>query len=87
MSTPGKPRPQTRHRPIAEQCRRSPDKWQQVRTYPSHNAAYVTAWHIRHGAFAAYRPAGHFEAEVRTERGEPTVYARYIGPSTAADAA
>lgn len=77
----------TRHRPIAEQCRRTPDKWHQVRTYPSHNSAYVTAWHIRHGAFTAYQPAGHYEAEVRTEHGEPTVYARYIGTPTMTKAA
>lgn len=72
----GKPKAVIVHELIAVQLRRRPGEWAVVQEVP-----YLPqlAMQMNRGAYAPYRPAGSFEATVRTEGDLHLVYARYVG--------
>ncbi|MFF4751806.1 hypothetical protein [Streptomyces sp. NPDC001270] len=77
-SAPGR-RP-GKHARAAEQLRAHPGEWAHVTTAKNSASSASLAGAIRAGRLAAYAPAGSFEAAARTVKGEPRVYARYVGP-------
>lgn len=86
--TPMPVRTYLRHGPVAELLRTHPHEWRDVRTYDAQTTASTTASSIRYGVLRAYRPAGHYEAEVTPNpNGGFTVRARYIHSSAPRSAA
>jgi hypothetical protein len=73
------PRPRARHRPAADALRARPGEWAHVTTHSTAQSSASLAYAIRAGKYAAYTPAGHFEARARTVDGEHRVYVRYVG--------
>ncbi|MEU5683635.1 hypothetical protein DEJ48_36885 [Streptomyces venezuelae] len=64
----------------AAALRDRPGEWAHVDTHPNSNRASNQAHRIRTGKLAAFRPAGAFEATIRTDDDEAIdVYARYVG--------
>jgi hypothetical protein len=77
-----------RHQPIATACRETPGEWVLARAYATRYTALSVAYRIRTAYFAPYRPAGAFEAELRTiPDGDSAVYVRYLTPQGSQHAA
>lgn len=61
---------------LSAQLREEPGRWALLGT----QLARSTAWHIQTGRYAAFRPAGTFEARVRNTNGNRgDVYVRFLG--------
>lgn len=63
----------------ARQLQERPGEWGIIHTPPTRAAAYATAFQIRRGILANFRPGGTYEAVGRTVDGEYRVYARFVG--------
>lgn len=76
---PDQRRSQESHQ-TAEALRARPLDWAHVDWHPNINRASNQGHRIRTGKLAAFRPAGAFEAQVRSDGEEAAdVYARYVG--------
>lgn len=69
----------TVHIDVAEKLRKRPGQWGVIAVYSTNRAASSAAQMIRSGRWAAYSPAGTYEAVARVVEQESRVYARYIG--------
>jgi hypothetical protein len=76
-STDGKARQVIAHELIAFQLKRRPGDWAAIH---EQRAVPSLANQINRGGYAPYRPAGSFEAVVRTTGDTFTVYARFVAP-------
>jgi len=64
---------------FADQCRQEAGQWFLLGEQLSRS----TAWHIQAGRYAAFRPAGTFEASARNTHGSRgDVYVRFLGKRT-----
>jgi hypothetical protein len=61
---------------LADQLRGEPGRWALL----GQQLARSTAWHIQQGRYAAFRPAGDFQARVRNTNGNRgDIYVRFLG--------
>jgi hypothetical protein len=61
---------------LADQLRQEPGRWALL----GEQLARSTAWHIQQGRYAAFRPAGTFQAKVRNTTGNRAdIYVRFRG--------
>ncbi|WP_420783049.1 hypothetical protein [Streptomyces sp. LPB2020-019-1HS] len=73
-----------RYSETAQILKSKPMKWARILQRARRGDAATTAYQIRKGILAAFRPAGSFEAKSRTKEGNYYVYARYVGPKESA---
>lgn len=68
------------HPPYATQARQAPGTWVRVRTYELPAAAAFAANAVRTGAYACYRPAGHYQADVKRAGTQYALWISYQPP-------
>lgn len=76
----GRPGRRVKYEDVAELCRRNPHRWGLWLTLPNRNRASVRADSVKTGQLAAFRPAGMYEAAVRTNPDSGyDIWIRYTG--------
>ena len=74
----------SRYEADAAALRANPGRWALLRAVPLTDSkeVYNLSHSVRVGSASAFRPAGAYEATVRTTDGEVRLYVRYVGPSS-----